>query len=140
MSQNHDIAEKLKIEVDGEELEGLIKQDEAVMEEEAVEVPEFGKKRQVSNGVKKIPALNCTFKVRRNSRTLQILQDWFDKDESHDIVIINTDADGQEYKRTLFPEAECIKFPSNGGYDAASPTVAQIATTFLPWDVIRVKA
>jgi hypothetical protein len=137
--QNHDVAEKLIFQVDGETVDGLIKVDAIEVEEDTIEVPEFHKKRNISTGVKKIPKITATFKIRRNSANQKLLSDWFHNDESHDIVIISVDADGVEYRRHLYSDAECTKYTANNAYDAASPTFAQVNVILVPWDYVPIK-
>jgi hypothetical protein len=136
--QNNDSAEKQKIEVDGESLEGLVALNELTSEEATIEVPEYGKKRIISNGVKTIPPIEATFKIRRSSKTMKILSDWYLLDQVKDVTIITTDADGTEIKRTLYPDCECSMSTKSSSYDASSPSYAQEKIRLLPWDVINI--
>lgn len=136
--QSNDQAEKQKIYIDGEELAGLVSLNELASEEGVIEVPENGKKRNISNGVKTIPQMEATFKIRKNSKTMKILSDWYNLDQEKDIVVVTTDADGEEIKRTLYPDTECVMQTKSGAYDAGNPTFAQEKTKLIPWDVIDI--
>jgi len=136
--QNNDQAEKQILIVEGEILEGLTNLNELTSEEGTVEVPEFGKKRIISNGVKTIPPIEGTVKVRRNSKTMKLLADWYNLDQTKDCIVVTTDADGQEIKRNLYPDCECVMATKSGAYDAANPTFAQEKFRLLPWDVIEI--
>ncbi len=131
------MAEKVKILVDGQEIQGLVNFGEMTLEKGQIEVPEFHKIRQIQNGITKIPAIELTFKISRNSDTFKKLKNWYFNDEIHDITKIRTDASGTEFARTLFPSCECVKY-FEPAFDAANPTYAQIQTRFLAWDVIPV--
>lgn len=129
-----DMVEKQILVVDGEELEGLVSADERPLEKGVVDVPGPNKTVPVSNGVIKIPQAPMIFKIKRNSKTLKILSDWFKKDEYHDCVLIKTDGAGQEFSRELWDNVECSRL-AGPAYDASSPVFAQIAVTLLPEDI-----
>jgi hypothetical protein len=134
-----DQVQKKILEVDGEELEGLINIDEYVIEDDVVDIPSFDKTVPVRNGVKKIPPIPTVFKVKRDSKTYQILEDWYYKKETHEVTLRKTDGAGKEMKRELWPNTEVSKF-HDPAYDASAPVTAQILVTFLPEDIIPIKA
>jgi hypothetical protein len=133
-----DQVEKIIMQLDGEELEGLVAVDEYVVEDDAVDIPGRNRTVPVRTGVKKIPAIGATFKISRNSATMQILSNFYHLKEFHDLVVIRTDGAGNEIRRELWPNCECSKF-NGSGYDAASPVFSQIMTTFLPEDIIPIQ-
>lgn len=133
--QKNDMVEKIKILVDGVEFPLLVSMEEVVYEEGTVEVPEFKRTRILKNGVKKIPIINCVFKVQRDSTIISFLKSWFENDEVHDIIKIRTDGAGIEFARTLFTSCESAKY-SEPAYDGANPTYAQINCSFIPYDLI----
>lgn len=133
-----DQVEKVILLRDGDELEGLISIDEYIIEDDVVEIPGRNKVVPVRNGVKKIPSIGAIFKTSRNSQTLKILDDFYRKNEVHDMVCVRTDGAGNEIRRELWPNTQCSKW--NGpAYDASAPVAAQIATTFLPEDIIPIE-
>jgi len=134
-----DQVEKKIMQVDGDEVEGLIGIDEYNIEDEVEDIPGRDKTVPVRKGVKKIPAIGSKFKISRNSKTMKILQDWYFKYETHDVTIIVTDGAGNEIRRELWPNTECSKW-NGAGYDAASPVASQVLTTFLPEDIIPIDA
>lgn len=134
-----DQSEKKIILVDGEELEGLVGIDEYVVEDDVIDVPGRSKTVPVRNGVKKIPQIPATYKVNRNSKTLKFLEDWYYKNEVHEITLIRTDGAGNEFGRELWPNTEVSKLNAPA-YDAAAPTFAQALVTFLPEDIIPISA
>jgi hypothetical protein len=136
--QKHDMAEKVKIFSDGQELPGLVNFGETVVEKGVVEVPEFHKIRNISNGMEKVPIIECTFKISRGSPILKILRDWYYKDEDHDLSKVRTDAHGIEFARSMYPGCECLKY-HEPAFDGMSPTYAQIQTKFACWDFFPVE-
>lgn len=130
-----DLTEKRIIEVDGEELPGLVNMSEYEDSFLSVVVPGQDRNVPVKSHVRVIPEIDAIFKIQRNSQTLQILQDWYiNKGETHNVVIIRTDGGGDEFKRELWPNTEILKF--NGpGYDASAPTYAQIMVRFAPENI-----
>lgn len=129
--------EKKLIQVDGEELEGLVSLDEYGFDDDAVEVPGRDKIVPVRTGVRKIPGIPGVFKVTRGSRTLKYLQDWYLKHEYHDVTIIRTDGSGNEFSRELWPNVEINKLHAPA-YTAESPTYAQALVNFLPEDILPI--
>lgn len=132
-----DMVEKRKITADGEELEGLIAVDQYERAEGTVEVPGPNKTINVKNGVTVIPPIPMTFKITRNSKTLKILQDWKQKNEYKDVVMIITDGAGAEISRELWPNTECSRL-AGPAYDASAPVVSSQAVTLLPEDIIPI--
>ena len=132
------MAEKKKVLVDGVEIPGLVMVGEIVLEKGTIEVPEFHKIRQIQSGISKIPAVDLTYKVERNSSTLEFFKNWYFNDEVHDVTIIRTDAHGVEFSRTVLPQCECNKY-QEPAFDGANPTYAQLQTRLIPWDVIPIR-
>lgn len=132
--QSFDMAEKVRLKLDGEEIQGLVNFGEIVLEKGMIEIPEFHRIRSLQNGVAKVPRIDATFKISRTSPTYKKMKDWYFKDEVHDLTKVRTDAHGEPFATTLLPSCECIKY-QEPPYDAASPTYAQIQVSFLPWDI-----
>ena len=132
-----DMVEKKRLNVDGNDLEGVIEVGEYVIEDTVVNVPGRKKTVPVRNGVKIIPAVPARFKITRNSKTYTLLKDWYEKNETKDVTCIRVDSAGQEFARELWPNTEIAKFHS-GAYAASAPDTAQIITTFLPEDIINI--
>lgn len=139
MPPKNDQVEKRKILVDGEEFEGLVNIGAYNREDDTVPVPGVDRVVPVRNGVEKVPEIPVTFKITRGSRTLKALQDWYQKRETHDVVMIRTDGAGNEFSRELWPKVE-LKNLEAPDYDAASPVFAQAMTTMLPERIIPVDA
>jgi len=133
--QSKDLAEKIKILIDGEELSGLVEFGEVIIEKGEIEVPEFHKIRKIQSGLSKMPSIDMTFKISRGSKILKILRDWYFNDEVHDVVKIRCDATGTEFARTLFPSCECVKY-QEPAFSGMTPNFAQCQTRLLVWDVI----
>lgn len=139
MGQRNDLAEKKKVMIDGVEIQGLLNVQEIELTKGELQVPEFSKIRLIQNGMTTIPAIQLTYKIQRDTGTLQFMKDWFLKDESKDITVIRTDASGAEFARTLLPQSEAVGY-FEPPYDAATPTFAQVRITIAPWDVIPIEA
>jgi len=133
--QINDMAEKVKVHIEGEEILGLVWKGERVLESGTIEVPEFRRTRVIQNGITKIPPQEIRYKVARGTNTSKFFRDWKQNDEVKDVVIVYTDAHGDEYERDLLQQCECIKL-GKPEIDLANPTYAQIAITLLPWDII----
>jgi hypothetical protein len=129
------MAEKVKIYIDGEEILGLVWKGERVLESGTIEVPEFRRTRIIQNGITKIPMQEMRYKIARGTSTDKFFRDWKQNDEIKDVVVVYTDAHGDEFARDMMPQCECIKL-GKPEVDLATPTFAQIAVTLLPWDII----
>lgn len=132
-----DMVEKIKMEADGEEYNGLVSMDEYVIEDDKVDVPGPDKIVGVRTGVKKVPEVGSIFKVKRDSQERKKLQNWYYNKEYKDVVIIRTDGAGNEVSRELWPNTEVRKC-HGPAYDASSPVYAQVIVTFLPEDIIPI--
>jgi hypothetical protein len=137
--QRNDLAEKKRVLIDGEEIPGLVSFAEIPLEKGQLEVPEFKKIRRIQNGITTIPAIQITYKISKDTNTLQFMKDWYFNDEEHDVTVIRTDASGTEFARTLLPSCECVRY-YEPPYDAGNPTYAQVQITISPWDVIPIDA
>lgn len=134
-----DMVEKKKLDVSGENLEGLIGVEEYPMEEGTASIAGVDKIVQVKNGVTTIPSIPMTFKITRNSKTLKFLYDWKNKNEYHDCTMIRTDGAGVEFARELMPNVECSRYVGPA-YDASNPAPATVSVTLLPEDIIPIDA
>lgn len=132
-----DMVEKRILLVDGEALEGLIAVDQYELAEGTQEVPGPDRTVTVKNGVTLIPAVNMTFKITRDSRTLQVLQDWKNNNQYLNCTMIRTDGAGNEYSRELWPNTECSRL-SGPAYDAGSPAIATEEVTLLPENIVAI--
>lgn len=139
MPQRNDMAEKVRLLIDGVELDGLVSVDEYPLEKGVIEVPEFSKIRVIQNGITKYVPLGAIYKIKRDSNTLKFLRDWFQKNEVHEIIKIRTDAGGIEFARTIFQACESVKYVEPK-FDGAAPTYAQVVCSFVPYEVIPLDA
>lgn len=80
-------------------------------EEGTVEVPSFGRKIDVKDGVKKLDPIECVYKIARDTITEKFMRDWFYNNEYHDVTIENVDATGAIVDKMLLQDCE------NGKYD-----------------------
>jgi hypothetical protein len=133
------MAEKKRVLVDGIEVAGLVRVGELVLEKGTIEVPEFKKIRLIQNGITKIPVIELTYKVQRDSETLKKLRQWYNEDEVHDVIIIRTDAGGTEFARTLLQACESVLY-QEPEFDGANPTYAQVKQKWVPYEVIPLDA
>jgi hypothetical protein len=131
------MAEKTRLLFDGVEIPGLVKYAGFTLEEGTIEVPEFSKLRNITNGIVKEPLIECTYKIARDSSTHQYFRSYFENKEVHDITVIRCDRDGKEFARVLLQSTECNKLV-DPPFDGASPTYAQVVIGLVPWDVIKV--
>lgn len=134
--QSNDMSELKRLLIDGEELPGLTRVGEVSLERGQLEVPEQGKVRRISNGVTTIPAIEATYKVRRNSETLVFLSRWYDNEEVHEITAVHLDGHGVEFRRELWPDCELVR-KAMPEYNAEDPTYAQVNITIVPWDIVN---
>ena len=139
MGQRNDLAEKKKVMIDGVEVQGLVRVQEIVLEKGQLEVPEFSRIRRIQNGIITIPAVEMTYKIQRDTGTLDFMKAWYFGNESKDITIIRTDGSGAEFARTLLPQCECVRY-LEPEYDATAPLYAQVQITLCPWDVVPISA
>lgn len=134
-----DMVEKVILEADGNELEGLIELPEYIIAEGIARVAGRNKTVPVKNGVTEIPEIPAVFKKTRGSKTQKFLQDWRTKNETRDMVAIRTDGKGQEIGRELWTNVEVSK-GNSGAYTAATPETAVFNVIFLPEDIIPIDA
>jgi hypothetical protein len=137
--QTHDMAEKVRILYDGVEVPGLTKYAGFTLEEGTIEVPEFAKIRNITNGIVKEPLIELTYKTARDTNTLTFFRSFFENKESHDLTIIRCDRDGKEFARVLLPSTECNKLV-DPPFDGAAPVYSQVTVGLVPWDVIKIAA
>ena len=118
--QKNDLALKRKILIDGNEIPGLVETPEISDEEEVIDVPGFGRKTKIKAGVSAFAPLDLTYKVSRSSTAAKFFSDWKNKNEYHDLTLINTDATGSEYDRWILADCECAMYKEKA-YNAATP-------------------
>lgn len=137
MAQRNDLAEKIKVLWDGEEVPGLVSISNTPLEDGVIEVPEFSAKRKIRDGIQTVPEITLVYKVQRDSRALTFCQDFYLKKETKDMVKIRCDASGQEFARTMFPSCECTYY-EEPEFDAASPTYAKTTIRIVPYSVLPI--
>jgi len=130
--QKNDMALKRKVLIDNEEIPGLVSTSPLKDEEGVVEVPSFNRKHPIKDGVKMFDPIDMVYKIARDTNTKKFYSDWFNKNEYHDVTVINTDATGSEIDRWLLRDCECKKYddrPYNaGGVEFAGIEVTIICT------------
>jgi hypothetical protein len=117
--QRNDIALKRRVLYDGEETKGLVNTGDLKDEKATAEAPGYNRTSDISSGVKKLDPLDLVYKVSAGTSTKKFFKDYYYNDEVKDVVIINTDATGQEIDRWLWPDTECVLF-SEESYDAGA--------------------
>lgn len=139
MAQQHAMAEKKKVIIDGVEIPGLVSVAEITLEKSTIEVPSFSRIRLIQSGIIKLPAISLKYRVDRDTETLNFWQNYHQNNEIHDVELIRTDATGTEFARRLLPQCECNKM-TDPGYDAANPEYASITIELIPWDIKLLEA
>ena len=137
MEQRNDLAEKIKLTWDGEEITGLVSISPTPLEDGIIEVPEFDAIRKIRNGIRTMPEITIIYKVQRDSRALIFCQNFYLKKQFKDMVKIRTDASGSEFARTQFPSCECT-FYEEPEFEAANPTHAKVTIHVVPYDVVPI--
>lgn len=137
--QRNDQAEKNRVEIDGEEIPGLVRVGETSLEKGQIEVPGYDKIRPIQNGVSTVPAIEMEYKLTKGTNTLQFFRQWYRRNESHDVTKIRVDAAGEEFARTLYPDCECVRY-AEPEYTADSPGYARVMVTLAPYDVNPIDA
>jgi len=136
--QKNAMAEKRRVLIDNQELPGLVKTGRLPLEEGTIEVPGFNHIRIIQNGVTKIPPIELTYKLERNTKTRDFLNSWKLNREVHDVVIVQCDASGQEFGRILAPFCGMTSLDP-GESDHAAPTYAHLDIVLAPWDLAPTK-
>jgi len=131
-------ADKRRAIIDGVEYPGLVSCSDVNLEKGQIEVPEFKVLRKISNGVSTIPALDLVYRLDRDTETKKMIENWWNNDELHDVIVIYTDGHGNEFKRELWTQCELVK-KSAPAYDASQPTFMQYQITILPWSIIDIE-
>lgn len=135
--QQTSMARKPRVLFNGEEIPGLIKAGELSREKDAIEVPSYKIKRSIQTGVTKLPELELTYEVRRDTKTGKFFKDYYLNDEVKDVTLIYADASGTEYERKLLSSCECRKLVEPEA-DLGAVSYAQITVTILPYDITEV--
>ena len=126
--QKNDMGLKRKILIDGEEIPGLVETGAIKDEEGVIEVPSFNRKIPIKDGVKLFDPIDCVYKIQRDTKTQKFFHDWFNKNEYHDVTLINTDATGTDVDKWLLRDCECKKY-DNRAYNASGVEFFGIAVT-----------
>jgi len=137
--QRNDIAEKIKVFWDGEELTGLVSISPTTLEDGIIEVPEFAAIRKIRNGITVMPEMTLVYKLQRDTMAIKFFQDFYLKKTTKDMVKVRCDASGLEWQRTLFPDCECT-FYEEPDFDAAAPTYAKVTIHVVPYNVVPIGA
>jgi hypothetical protein len=137
--QTHDMVEKIRIFYDGIEVPGLVKYGGITIEEGTIEVPEFQKKRNITDGIDKMPIPELTYKLARDTNTLQFFRSYKENKEEHNVIILRCDRDGKEFARQIWPATACSSV-TDPPADMAAPTYAQISIKLVPWDIKKIAA
>ena len=128
--QANDLSKKTKVLVDGENIPGLVTTSDIKDEEGEIDVPTFGRKTKIKDGVKTFDPIELKYKVAKDTNTQKTFYDWFNNNEYHDVTIVHTDATGQEIDRWLLRDCECKKY-AEGAYDAGAVSYFGVEVTII---------
>ena len=117
MQKTNDMVLKRRIFIDNKEWPGLVSTSDLKDMEETAEVPGFNRKITIKAGVKKLEPFDLVYKISANTNTQQNFNNWFQKNELHDVTVINTDATGNEVNRWSLRNCECAEY-SERSYNA----------------------
>ena len=116
---------KRRVKIDGTELAGLISCSDVKDEEGTVEAPRPGRIIVIKNGMKKLDPVTLEYTVKRGTNTHDTLLNWFQNDETHDVLIEDTDADGDEVHSWLLRDCEMMSF-AEPPYNALAPELFKV--------------
>lgn len=133
--QSNDMAEKIKVIIEGIERKDFVSINELDASKGIVDVPEFARKRHIADGVINIPTLECTFKVQRDSDTIEYFRKWHFENQVKDLIKVRLDGHGVEFGRTLYTLCECAGY-KEPAYDGLSPSWAKVTVTLVPYDMV----
>jgi hypothetical protein len=134
MAQRNDRVLKVKILVDGDELQGLVKVSGIKM----IDVPGYDRIVKIQNGIKTIPQLDLEFKDSVGGNSNDYMNGWFENNEVHDVMWLALDNSGKEFDRISLPSCECQSY-ERPEYDASNPGYSKTMHTLLPYDAKRIK-
>lgn len=134
MAQENSMARKIRVYLDGTELQGLTNFGDVSLENGMIDVPTFDKTLKIHNGVTTMPEVELTFETRRSAQTRKILRGWFNNKETHDLAIHQCDATGTSFETISWTDVECSKLKEPAA-DASNPTYAQLTVTLIPYDI-----
>ena len=126
--QKNEMVIKRKVLIDGIEQPGLVECSGIKSDEGVVDVPSFGRKTPLGDGVLRLEPVAVKYAIRRGTTTLDVIQNWHLNKEYHDVIVIATDASGVEFSKWLLRDCEFIGY-SEEKYDAAAPTYATVSGT-----------
>lgn len=138
MAQRNDRVLKVIILVDGEPVPDLVKINNIKVEKGMIDVPGYDRIVKIQNGIKTIPQLDLEFKDGVGSVANDLFNNWFENNETKDVMVKYVDNSGKEFDRISCPACECQSY-ERPDYDAASPNYSKIMTTLLPYDAKRIK-
>jgi hypothetical protein len=131
------MARKIKVLIDGQEIDGLVKFGEVSLENNTIDVPTFNRIVKIQSGIITMPEVTLTYETKRSTNTRKFLRDWYFQKQVKDMTILACDATGAEFDRVLWADVECSKL-SEPESDLGSPTYAQMTITLLPYDITPV--
>ena len=121
MQKNY-MVKKLKLVFDGnKEYAGLAECSELKDAEGLIDVPTYGRKIPVKDGISKFEPITAKYIITRGSDTMAFFRSWKDNNEYHDVTVISTDAVGTEVSKTSLRDCECSSIVESA-YNAATPT------------------
>lgn len=138
MAQRNDRVLKVRILVDGVELQGLVKVSGIKIEKGMIDVPGYDRIVKIQNGIKTIPQLDLEFKDGVGGNSNDFMNSWFENNEVKDVMWIAVDNSGKEFDRISLPACECQSY-ERPEYDAANPGYSKTMHTLLPYDAKRIK-
>jgi hypothetical protein len=132
--QRNDIALKRRVYIDGDEWADLVGTSKLGLEKDTIQVPEFSRIHETQNGVSKMPPIDLQYKVSKGSSTYERALNWYQQDETHDVVIFDCDASGAKVRQWLAMACECSAFDEED-YKAEAPGYYKVTIKILPYDL-----
>jgi hypothetical protein len=134
MAQENSMARKIRVFMDGDEIQGLTNFGDVSLANNTIDVPTFNRILKIHNGVMTMPEVPLTFETRRNTNTRTLLRSWYKNKETHDLIIDQCDATGTSFEKISWTDVECSKL-DEPAVDMSNPTYAQITVTLIPYDI-----
>lgn len=132
MAQRNEMVEKKRVKWDGIEKDGLMKVGEITMEKAIVDAPTFKKIKKVNADITANPPIELTYLVKKDGEILKFLEDFYNLDQVKDMIIMRTDAAGNDFpgSKKMYSSCECVK-KTTPAFDAGSPVISQMTITVI---------
>ena len=137
MAQQNALTDVRILFINGFQIPGLLTLSETGVEEDPIEVPEGGFIRLIGSGMEKIPTLECSWLVKRESTILQFFKEWRDTGKNaRDVVLYFTDKSGKlenAYRRDLYSDSELGNY-KDPAFDQGARDKTLLNVTLFPYE------